>query len=407
MRPAALDDELLRALAERHGTPLFVYDAATVRARVAELGGFDRVRYAAKANANLALLRLVRSCGALLDAVSAGELRRALAAGFAPSELRYTADAFEPDALELARAHRIAVNAGSADALEQLAQGCADCELWLRVNPGFGHGHGRKVDTGGATSKHGIWHAELGAAIERARALGLAVRGLHVHIGSGSDFEHLARVARAMRALAPLAGSELRAISAGGGLPVPYRRGEARFELARYAELWRETRDAIAAQLGTALELEVEPGRFVVAEAGVLVARVLGRTRTSAVDFVLVDAGFNDLLRPSFYGAYHEVEAVGAASGELAPRVVAGPLCESGDVLTVTADGALDPRPLPDLARGELVCITTAGAYGASMSSGYNARPLAAEVLVDGGGARLVRRRQSIEQMLANERELM
>lgn len=403
MRPANLDPALCVELARRHGTPLHLYDAGTVRARIAELGCFERVRYAQKANPGLALLRLVRSAGAEVDAVSAGEIRRALAAGFTPRELRYTADACEEEALALVRAHGLGVTAGSSDMLEQLARLPLEGELWLRANPGFGHGHGRKVATGGEHSKHGIWHEELQSTLARARSLGLAVRGLHLHLGSGSDLEHLAEAPAAMARLAPLVGAELASLSAGGGLPIPYRPGEARFDLAAYAALWERTRRALEGELGRGLRLEIEPGRYVVAEAGVLLTRVLGTKRSGALEWVLVDAGFNDLLRPSFYGAYHHVEALDAARGAPAPRVVAGPLCESGDVLTVAPDGSPQARLLPPLARGDLLCIHDTGAYGSAMASNYNARPLAAEVLVDGREARAVRARQDFEGMVADE----
>jgi len=404
VRPASLDDGLLHELAERHGTPLYVYDGQTVRARVARLAtAFDRVRFAQKANSCLPLLRLVRATGAGIDAVSAGEVRLALRAGFRPHEILFTADLFEPESLALVRAQRLPVNLGSADMLDALADGGTHESVWLRVNPGFGHGHDEKVKTGGAWSKHGIWHEELPRVVERVRARGLAVRGLHAHIGSGCDLESLARASAALRDAARHVGSELRVISSGGGLPVPYRPEDQPFDLDSYAAAWRTAREAIAADLGHALELEVEPGRFVVAEAGVLVTRVCGRKRSGAVDWVLVDAGFNDLVRPAFYGAYHAIEALGRPGAPRAPRAVAGPLCESADVFTRDADGRVAPRDLPDVRPGDLLCICDAGAYGASMASGYNARPLAAEVLLDRGRRVLARRGRPLEDTLEQE----
>jgi len=314
-------------------------------------------------------------------------------------------DVFERESLALVREHAIAVCLGSADMLEAVARERLAGELWLRVNPGFGHGHHDKVDTGGPHSKHGIWHAELPAVEARARALGLAVRGLHVHVGSGSDLENLVRAAPALVELSAAFDETLRAISAGGGLPVPYRAGEARLDLAAYARAWDEARNAIAARCGREIELEVEPGRYLVAEAGVLVCEVRGTKRTPGHDWLLVDAGFNELLRPSFYGAHHAIEALIDEDRPRAPRLVAGPLCESGDVFTRSRDGALVPVALPALAPGELVAIRDVGAYGATMSSGYNARPLAPIVLVDGQGERLIRRRQSYAEMLALELE--
>ena len=402
-KPRVLEDRLLLELAREHGTPLFVYDAATIRARIEELRGFDVIRYAQKANSNLALLRLMRGEGVLVDAVSAGEIARALRAGYRPEAIAFSTDLLDRAALAMLREHPVTVNVGSADMLEQLG---SDREIVLRVNPGFGHGHDRKVSTGGETSKHGIWHADLAATAARAAALGLRVVGLHVHIGSGSDLEHLTRVCGSMREHARAVGASLRTISAGGGIPVPYRAGEPRIDLARLTSAWRETRAAIGSDLGHAVSLEVEPGRYLVAESGVLLAEVRGCKRSGAYRYVLVDAGFHNLVRPAMYGAWHEISAVGRPpDAPTSPQVLAGPLCESADVFTQDRAGNLDPRPLPEVKVGDLVCIHDAGAYAASMASNYNSQPFAAEVLVDGSRARVVRRRQPIEDLYRLEED--
>jgi diaminopimelate decarboxylase len=403
VRPAALTDALLADLAREHGTPLYVYDAQTVERRVRDLAAFDAVRYAQKANGSLAVLGVVRRAGALVDAVSAGEVERALRAGWPAAQIAFTADLFDRPALEALRRHRCPVNLGSTFQIEQYAALGAGRAVTLRVNPGFGHGHGRKVNTGGESSKHGIWHEELRSAVARARALGLAVHGLHVHIGSGSDFENLARVRAAVRKLAPSCGEELAVVSAGGGLPIPYRDEDPPFDVARFCREWLETKAAIAGDLGRAVRLEVEPGRYLTAECGVLVTEVRGTKRSGRVEYVLVDAGFHTLLRPAMYGAFHRVTALGRAGEPLAPRVVAGPLCESGDVLTQGPEGRLAPQPLPELRAGDLLVVHDAGAYGMAMASNYNSQPLPAEALLDGGRARLVRKRQTIDGMLADE----
>jgi diaminopimelate decarboxylase len=408
LKPRALGDGLLRELAERHGTPLYVYDGATIVERLGELAGFDRVRYAQKACSNLAVLELVRRHGAAVDAVSAGEVLRALAAGFAPGEILFTADLFDRAALELVVERGVPVNLGSPDMIAQYGARAPGRPVVLRVNPGFGHGHARQVATGGEQSKHGIWHADLESALADCRARELPVVGLHVHIGSGSDYEHLARVARTVEELAPRCGPDLAMISAGGGLPVPYRPGEGRIDLGRYASTWIDARARLQRALGREIELEVEPGRWLVAESGVLLAEVRGVKRSGALDYVLVDAGFNDLVRPAMYGAYHEISLLPAdgAPRPIAPRVVAGPLCESADVFTQGPGGAVEPRPLPAARAGDLVCVHDCGAYSASMSSNYNSRPHAAEVLLWRGEALLVRRRQRLDELFAHERGL-
>ncbi|MEY2806069.1 MAG: diaminopimelate decarboxylase [Planctomycetia bacterium] len=406
-RPIALTDALLRDCAERHGTPVWVYDAATIAARVAELRAFDRVRYAQKANGNLAVLALLRELGVEVDAVSAGEVARAIAAGHAPESIVYTADLFDDAALEVVRTLPVQVNLGSDFMLAQLARARRGARATVRVNPGFGHGHARKTNTGGESSKHGVWHEDLPRMVDEARRLGVVLDGLHVHIGSGSDFDHLTRVCTAVRALASVFGPDLRRVSAGGGLPIAYKRDEGDFDVARYCQAWLEAKRSIEGDLGHPIELEVEPGRRLVAEAGVLVARVRGVKRQGAQEYVMVDAGFNALLRPAMYGSWHELEVLGAPeSAPRAPRLVAGPLCESGDMWTQGPGGGIEPRLLPAAREGDLLVVHDAGAYGASMSSTYNGHPLAPEVLVRDGVARLVRRRQAIDELLAQERGL-
>lgn len=408
MRPTALDDARLAALAREHGTPLYVYDAPTIRARYDALAGFDVVRYAAKANPNLALLKLLRNLGAAIDVVSAGEIERALAAGFPPERIVFTADLFDRAALERVGRHGLHVNVGSRAMLAQLAQLTTTrrgASVTLRVNPGFGDGHHAKVTTGGELSKHGIWHAELASTIDEARSLGFAVTDLHVHVGSGANFESLCASGELLARAARLVGDTLTTLSCGGGLPVRYRRDDVEFDVARYASAWREHARTIEAFTRRPIELEIEPGRWLVAECGVLVAEVRATKRQGDREFVLVDAGFHNLIRPTLYGAYHEIRALGKSGGER-PTVVAGPLCESADVFTQTHGGELAPIPLPPLAPGDFVALHDVGAYGSSMASNYNSQPLAPEVLVDGARAWLVRRRQSYDELFAPEREL-
>jgi diaminopimelate decarboxylase len=409
-------DTLLQSLARQHGTPLWVYDAATIRARIAELRAFDTIRFAQKANSNIHLLRLMREQGVVVDAVSRGEIERALAAGYtaAPdaqgaSGIVFTADLFDHATLDTVLQHRVPVNAGSIDMLHQLGAVSPGHPVWLRINPGFGHGHSNKTNTGGEHSKHGIWHAELDAALAAVKQHGLLLVGLHMHIGSGVDYAHLQEVCQAMVQLVKRAtesgGIDMQAISAGGGLSIPYREGEPRIDIAHYFSLWDAARREIAAHLGHAVHLELEPGRFLVAEAGVLLAEVRATKPMGTNHFTLLDAGFSDLMRPSMYGAFHGMSLIPA---DATPRatvdtVVAGPLCESGDVFTQAEGGVVLTRALPQARVGDLLVLHDAGAYGASMSSNYNSRPLAAEVLVDGDSHRLIRRRQTVEELLALE----
>ncbi|WP_457324356.1 diaminopimelate decarboxylase [Roseateles sp. P5_E11] len=405
--PAALNPARLQALAAEHGTPLWVYDAATIRERAASLKRFDVVRFAQKACSNIHVLKLLREAGVKVDSVSRGEILRALAAGYEAGgdEIVFTADLLDHATLATVVEHRIPVNAGSIDMLDQLGTASPGHAVWLRINPGFGHGHSHKTNTGGEHSKHGIWHADLGAALAAISRHGLKLVGLHMHIGSGVDYEHLAQVGQAMVGLVRetvAAGHDLHAISAGGGLSIPYRDGDARIDVAHYFGLWDAARREAEGVVGHALKLEIEPGRYLVAESAVLLAEVRAVKNSGANRFVLVDAGFNELMRPAMYGAFHAMSLIGAGGPER-PTVVAGPLCESGDVFTQGPGGEVLTRDLPAASVGDLLVIHDAGAYGASMSSNYNSRPLAAEVLVDGDTSRLIRRRQTVEELLALE----
>ena len=408
--PTPFTPARLQALAAEHGTPLWVYDAATIRARAASLKRFDVVRFAQKACSNIHVLKLLREAGVKVDSVSRGEVLRALAAGYQAGgdEIVFTADLLDHATLATVVEHRIPVNAGSIDMLHQLGEASAGHAVWLRINPGFGHGHSHKTNTGGEHSKHGIWHADLPAALAAIRQHGLKLVGLHMHIGSGVDYGHLAQVGQAMVGLVKQtieAGHDLHAISAGGGLSIPYREGDAGIDVDHYFGLWDASRREAEALVGHQLTLELEPGRYLVAESAVLLAEVRAVKNAGANRFVLVDAGFNELMRPAMYGSFHAMTLLpkDGVARPVRESVVAGPLCESGDVFTQAAGGEVLTRVLPEAQVGDLLVIHDAGAYGASMSSNYNSRPLAAEVLVDGADARLIRRRQTVEELLALE----
>ena len=394
MSTRPFDDGLLRNLVQEHGTPLYVQGVDELPERVRSLGAFDVVRYAMKANPGLVFLQAVRRAGAWVDCVSAGELAAAKAAGFEPSEMCFTADLFDRTALDGISDLRCAVNLGSEDMIEQYAKLGVGKEVTLRINPGFGSGHDHRVNTGGPASKHGIWHTNLPRAIERANAAGLTVSGLHMHIGSGADMEHLLRVTGAMRDAARVVGASLRMISAGGGLPVSYRDGDPELDLDAYSRAWTDLRDELAAELGHPLELEVEPGRYLAAKPALIVTEVRAIKDVDGMPFVLVDAGFNTLCRPAIYGAYHEISILGRDGEPTRPTMVAGPLCESGDVFTQGPGGKPDPRELPVCEVRDLLCLHDTGAYGASMASNFNSMPVAAEVVVENGKAQLGRRSQ-------------
>ncbi|MEO6397199.1 MAG: diaminopimelate decarboxylase [Tepidiformaceae bacterium] len=398
-------------LARRYGTPVFVYDEAVIEQRINELRQFPVIRYAQKASSNLALLALMRRNGVMVDAVSAGEIYRALQVGYSgrsdPPGVVYTADVFDRDALEMIAANRIPVNVGSAEMLAQLGAVYPGANVTLRINPGFGHGHSRKTNTGGEFSKHGIWHTEIEECLRLGKAVGVNIQGLHMHIGSGTDFEHLSTVCEAMVKAASRVGGQLEVISAGGGLPIPYHKDQPRIDINAYYALWQRAGRAVEDIVGHPVSLEVEPGRYLVAESCSLLTEIRAVKQMGENLFYLVDAGFETLVRPAMYGAYHEISIASGDGREIsrsADVIVGGPLCESGDVFTQEEGGVVVTRHLPEARVGDYLVIHDAGAYGAAMSSNYNARKLSPEVLVHDGVVEVIRERQTFEHMLQFER---
>lgn len=400
----------LADIAQQHGTPLWCYDAQTIRARIDQLQGFDVIRYAQKACSNLHILRLMREQGVRVDAVSLGEIERALLAGYSsagdPAGIVFTCDLFDEATLRRVVELNVEVNTGSIDMLRQLGEKSAGHRVWLRINPGFGHGHSRKTNTGGKNSKHGIWHDQVQEALGVIRHYGLKLVGLHMHIGSGVDYTHLEQVSSAMVMAVKTLDHDIEAFSIGGGLSTPYRPQEEPVDIQRYALTWRQAKQSIEDWLAHPVRMEIEPGRFLVAESGYLVTEVRAVKQIDSRHFILVNAGFNDLMRPALYGAYHHITLLDSQGTPISrPQhlsVVGGPLCESGDVFTQDEQG-ITPRLLPEAQVGDLLIIHDTGAYGASMSSNYNSRTLLAEVLIGQGQTTLIRRAQPLSDLLALE----
>lgn len=409
----AITSAQIQQFAQTYGTPCWAYDAQLIRHQIQQLKQFDVIRFAQKSCSNIHILRLMREQGVLVDSVSLGEVERALVAGYQPQEasehapIVFTADLLDRAALKRVVELNIPVNCGSPQMLEQLGQAHSGHPVWIRINPGFGHGHSRKTNTGGEQSKHGIWFEELPQAYALIQQYGLQLVGLHMHIGSGVDYDHLQSVCDAMLEQVKLCPLDIQAISIGGGLSIPYQTGEAIVDTAHYFSIWQQAREKIEKHLGHRISMEIEPGRFLVAEAGILISELRAQKRVGSNFFAFVDAGFNDLVRPSMYGSYHKITVHHAdgslRAGSTHPTVVAGPLCESGDVFTQEVGGVVTQQNLPSAEVGDLFVFHDAGAYGASMSSNYNSRPLIPEILVDGQESRLIRRRQTIQELIALE----
>ncbi|MEY2613127.1 MAG: Diaminopimelate decarboxylase [Planctomycetota bacterium] len=396
------------SIVQKYGTPCYVYDMATIRQKVNDLRAFDLIRYAQKACSNIAILDRLRRLGVVVDAVSAGEVHRALAAGYGPEGIVYTADVFDREALALVKKLGLHVNCGSPDMIEQLGQVQPGASVTLRVNPGFGHGHSQKTNTGGPQSKHGIWHGDIDRCLRLADMHNIVIDGLHMHIGSGTDLEHLSQVCDALERVAKQIGRTITTISAGGGLPVPYRVGQSYVDIDKYFQLWDQTRKRLEKDFGHSIRLEIEPGRYLVAESGYLIAEIRAVKNMGENRFYLLDAGFNDLARPILYGAYHPISiyhrgAVPSAEA-LFDTVVGGPLCESGDIFTQEEGGFVAKRALPPANVGDYLILEVAGAYGFVMSSNYNGRFRAPEVLIEDGQLHCIRERETFDDLIRGEK---
>ncbi len=402
-----LDGVPLAAIADQVGTPTWVLSAVAIRARLAALhaafAGLDaRVHYAVKANDHLAILRLVHQAGAGADVVSGGELLRALAAGIPGEEIVFSGVGKAEWELRLALERGVGqLNVESAEELAMLSALAATmgrtAPVALRINPDVDAGTHAKITTGRADNKFGVAYADAAALYAHAATLpGIRPVGLALHIGSqilstrpyAAAYARTAELVRTLRA----GGHPVEVVDCGGGLGVGYRNEPA------------PTPEALAGAIraafgGLGVCLALEPGRWVVAQAGLLLATVLLEKRTGSRRFVVLDAAMNDLLRPAMYDAWHGVVPLSPvdAVAATAPADLVGPVCETGDTF---ARARLLPR-LPPHAR---VAILDAGAYGSVMSSTYNARPLAAEVLVDAPARwSVIRPRQPVEALWANE----
>ncbi|MDR5656895.1 diaminopimelate decarboxylase [Halodesulfurarchaeum sp. HSR-GB] len=397
-----LDDwerDPLQEIAETHGTPAYVIDLDRIRENLDRLQtAFPdaRLLYAVKANAGRAVLQTLADAGVGAECASAGEVRRALEAGFDPANVQYTpvnAPARDLDAVLVGGGAPITITVDAMDTIDRLAERGFDGGVAIRIHPGTGAGHSDAVATG-ADAKFGIPVDRVPEAVAAGTEQGLDVVGLHAHAGSGILDDGLAAHRAVVETIASVAtdlDTDLEFVDVGGGFGVPYRPDEEPLDLDAIATA---TREALA---GVDAELRIEPGRYLVADAGVLLTRV--NTVKPAGDGVLagVDAGMTDLLRPALYDAYHPVKSLtGDQAGETETVSVVGPICESTDVL------ARDRR-LPKPERGELYGVGFTGAYGIEMASQYNSRPRAPVIAMEDGSTKLVRRRETVEDVINSE----
>lgn len=400
------EDVSLERVAESVGTPAYVYSTAMLRERVARLeealdGVPHRVHFAVKANAGAGVLRVLREAGCGVDVVSGGELFRVLRAGFTGADIVFGGVGKTRRELEEALDAGVKlVNAESEAELRLISEIATargvTAAVGIRVNPEVevetAHEY---IATGDKEHKFGV---PLDDALRVGRLAltlpGLAVRGLHMHVGSQlysydaytDGSAKLIELARALRA----EGAQIGYLDLGGGLPVPYEPSEGEPDLAAYGGVMKRAVESLGG-----VELLVEHGRYLVAASAVLLTRVLYRKHNGGTNFVVCDAGMTELLRPSHYDAYHEIVAVQEGQGSIVADVV-GPVCESGDFLAVA-------RTMAEVPPGALLAVHTVGAYGTAMASRYNGRPLAPEVMVDGTRFAVVTARETYEDLVRHE----
>jgi len=396
---------------ERFGTPCYVYDRVALESTARRLLAFKApygftLRYAMKANPSRDILVLFRDLGLHIDASSDWEVERALRAGFAPARIQLSSQMPTTRLADHLR-HGVLLNACSLHQLEAIGAAAPGHAIAVRMNPGLGSGSTKRTNTGGPSASFGIWHEYLEDVKSLAARHRLTLRTLHTHIGSGTDPDTWRRVTRMTLDLAAQL-PDVVVVNLGGGFKVGRMPEEPSADMDEVAgHVWREL-EAFRERHGRPLHLEIEPGTFLVANAGAVVATCVDVVDTGKDGFVFakLDTGMTEVTRPSLYGAQHPIDVL-AAGREPAQVVFVGPCCESGDILTPAPSDpeGLGPRWVPQPRVGDLVLVGGAGAYCAAMSTiNYNSYPQAPEVMLEPDGTlRLIRRRQSLEQMLDNE----
>lgn len=409
-RRAQISADVAAEVRRRFGTPCYVYDRAALEAAARAALAFPApfgltLRYAMKANPSRGILTLFRDLGLHVDASSDYEVERALRAGFPPERIQLTSQ-MPSRSLREHVARGVLFNACSLHQLEEFGRAAPGGEVSVRVNPGLGTGSTKRTNTGGPASSFGIWHEAMGEVAAIGKRYGLRIRRLHSHVGSGTDPEVWKRCARMTLDLVG-ALPEVAIVNLGGGFKVGRMPEEPSVDLADVGAHVRREIEDFRARDGRALHLEIEPGTFLVANAGVIVASCVDVVDTGAEGYVFakLDAGMPEITRPSLYGAQHPIDVL-ARGREQAAVVFVGPCCESGDILTPAPGDpeALAPRWVPRPQIGDLVVVGGAGAYCAGMATiNYNSYPQAPEVMLADGALTLLRRRQVPEQVWQNE----
>ena len=387
-------------IANKFGTPVYVTDEQILRSNYRALyDAFNKympteIHYACKANTNLAILSILNSEGSHIDAVSIGEVLSCLKAGFKPEKIMYTGVNVSNEELEELIKTGCRINVDSESELERLAHITTDLPISFRITPGVSSGHSAKVMTGGKGAKFGIPYSKVIKTFARAKELGFDVKGIHAHTGSGGlTTEPFTDVVDVLCDLVNKIEEEtelkLEFLDFGGGIGVPYKPQDPEADLDELAILITET-----VQEETSIKtLALEPGRYVVCDSTILLTKCVDVKDADSKKYIGVDAGFNTLIRPSFYDSYHHVAIANKFNkAATAKYEVVGPICETGDYIA-------HERALPEPEEGDIIAVYCAGAYGFSMASTYNSRPRCCEVLVNNGKAELIREKETIEDL--------
>lgn len=398
-------------LAKKYDTPLYLLSEKRIRDNYDRLYGalvnnykYVRIYYAAKANTNLSVLRILHSQGAYLDTVSPGEVFMALSSGFTPDRIMFTGTSVRNDELKMLADTNITINIDSQSEMDRLLKISVPQILSVRVNPEIGAGHHSHCITAGSESKFGLWEEEVIQAYAIAQRARVGRFGIHMHIGSGIldpepyvlAVEKLLKIAKRVH---DEVGIDFEFIDIGGGLGVPYKPEDKELDLTAFSNKVISLFKGKVKEYGLGKPfLFVEPGRYLVCDASILLTSVNTVKATPARKFVGVDAGFNTLVRPTMYGSYHPIlVATKLDAADKETYDVAGPICESGDLLA-------KDRQLPEITEGDLLAVLNVGAYGFSMSSQYNSRPRVAEVMIRGGKPVVVREREQLKDLMSTQR---
>lgn len=390
-------------LVKKYGSPLYVYEEDVIRQRYQQLvEGIPyrklRIHYACKANTNLSIMKILREEGACIDAVSPGEVFLAMKAGFKPEQILFTGNNATEEDMNYCIDNDVMVNIGSLSQMEKYGKLNPNSKVSVRINPDVGAGHHDHCITGGPDSKFGIYFDKVEEIKRLAEKYNFSIAGIHEHIGSG--ILETGKFIEAMNVLLNVAKGfdNLEFVDFGGGIGVPYKPNERPLDIKEFGSKVAELFEEFCRDYGRELTLAIEPGRYPVAESGYLLTVVNNIKETPKHRFVGTDTGFNHLVRPMMYGSYHEIINATNVEGEKESVVVAGNICESGDVFTRDEHGIAD-RKISRINGGDVLAICNAGAYGFSMSSNYNSRPRPAEVLVKDGRSRIIRKRETLEEL--------